>query len=190
MNNTSSRRTSYYSVLFLGAVLVACVHSKNLETATPGVDPYAPAVPELTTTDSSRSEQNEPTAATRVGSEDPVIVDSMTSQGETPSQATQDYIDAFNDRPDYKPAATQPDSPKKESVEETGSAVAEGDGSRKMIVNIQRINIRSKPNRFSKIVGELRKGDVIMVDIDQSIGWGKISEGRYIRARHLKSAKE
>lgn len=163
-------------------ILSGCTHGNNSGTRSQEIDPYAPAVPELASSDNGREGDS------KVGSEDPVVVDSMTSAGVTPSQATQDYIDAFNDQPGYNPANKDADVAAKKVSGYSGQ------DSRKMVVNISRINLRSEPNRFSKIVGELRKGDVIAVEIDEKIGWAIIQEGehqgKHIRARHLKSAKE
>lgn len=168
--------------LVAALILSGCTHRNNSGTRSQEIDPYAPAVPELASSDTGGEVDS------KVGSEDPVVVDSMTSEGETPSQATQDYIDAFNDQPDYKPANKDADVAAKEVNGYSGR------NSRKMVVNISRINLRSEPNRFSKIVGELRKGEVIVVEIDEKIGWAAIQEGehqgKHIRARHLKSAKE
>lgn len=148
--------------------LGACVHASPGATdgAVTGIDPDAPAAP--------AEPQQE--AATNSGSDNPVVVDPMLKD-ESPSQATRDYSEAFNANPDYKPAASRADTK------------ARGTGSRLMVVGVPRINIRSAPDRRSHIVGELRRGDTLMVDIDESIGWAKINEGEYIRARHLRDAK-
>jgi len=147
---------------FLVAGVNACVHAgphgvESAEAPVPDLDPNAPAVPQQQTAQTS-------------GSDTPVTVDPMLQQDEQPSQATRDYSEAFDDNPDYKQAATK----------------ARGKGSTRVVIGVPRINIRSAPNRRSRIIGDLRKGDVLMVDIDESTGWAKIREGEYIRARYLR----
>lgn len=58
-----------------------------------------------------------------------------------------------------------------------------------MVITVSRINIRSSPDRHSRIVGELRQGDKVRVDVDEAAGWAKLAEGEFIRSRHLKSAE-
>ena len=72
----------------------------------------------------------------------------------------------------------------------TLSKTPRGTGSKRMVVTVARINLRSSPDRKSRIAGELRRGDVVMVDSDNANGWAKVADGEFIRARHLKSAED
>ncbi len=82
----------------------------------------------------------------------------------------------------HEEATTQPAAP--------ATKTPRGTGSKRMQVVVARINLRSSPDRKSRITGELRRGDLVMVDIDEAIGWAKIADGEFIRARHLKSAED
>ncbi len=87
------------------------------------------------------------------------------------------------------PSQNPPEAPPRPNVE-TASKPPRGTGSKRMVVTVARINLRSSPDRKSRIAGELRRGDVVMVDIDSAIGWAKVADGEFVRARHLKSAED
>lgn len=162
----------------------SCIHKFTSdaaeETTAAEIDPYAPAAPagaqDLASGSPELAEKPENT-----GSDKPVTVDPMLKD-EPPTQATRDYSAAFDDKPDYKPAGTNPTATAK-------SKTTRGTGAKRMVVLVERINLRSSPDRNSKITGELRRGDIVMVNIDEAIGWAKITDGEFIRARFLKSAE-
>jgi len=87
------------------------------------------------------------------------------------------------------PSENLPEAPSRPIVT-TSSKTPRGTGSKRMVVTVARINLRSSPDRKSRITGELRLGDVVMVDIDNANGWAKVADGEFIRARHLKSAED
>lgn len=58
-----------------------------------------------------------------------------------------------------------------------------GSGPKTRYVKAFEMNIRSKPNRHSQIVGHLRGGDEVHVSIHG--GWSKLDDGRWIRTRWL-----
>ena len=107
------------------------------------------------------------------GSDKPVTVDPMLHEEPVTETAPQNPAEAV---------------PK--STVATASKTPRGTGSKRMVVTVARINLRSSPDRKSRIAGELRHGDVVMVDIDNANGWAKVADGEFIRARHLKSAED
>lgn len=88
------------------------------------------------------------------------------------------------------PSKNLPEASPRPIVTTTSSKTPRGTGSKRMVVTVARINLRSSPDRKSRIAGELRRGDVVMVDIDNAIGWAKVADGEFVRARHLKSAED
>lgn len=67
-------------------------------------------------------------------------------------------------------------------VSSTGPRVV-GNGPETRFIKAWELNIRSQPNRFSKIVGRLNGGDEVHVSIHG--GWAKLEDGRWIRSRWL-----
>ena len=47
------------------------------------------------------------------------------------------------------------------------------------------LNIRSEPNRFSKVVGRLTKGEQVLVEKKSRDTWVKIGEGQYVNGKYL-----
>ncbi len=60
----------------------------------------------------------------------------------------------------------------------------EGKGTQVKFIKAEQINIRSKPNRYSKILGLLHFGDEVHVE-EVNADWAKLDDGRYIRTRWL-----
>lgn len=58
-----------------------------------------------------------------------------------------------------------------------------GSGSQVLFINAAMLNVREKPDRRSKIVGALKGGDMVKVEIEG--GWARLDEGRWIRTRWL-----
>jgi hypothetical protein len=58
-----------------------------------------------------------------------------------------------------------------------------GSGPQTRFIKAWELNIRSEPNRFSKIIGHLKGGDEVHVKIHG--GWAKLDDGRWIRSRWL-----
>jgi hypothetical protein len=170
------------------------------------IDPYAPAEPAAPVAlEDDSGPQNDPAGTANevqnTGSDKPVPVDEMIAAGgqakagkksapaeEEDDPTTRDYSEAFNPDPGYKPAAPLAGSGQS-AASTIAAGKARGSGARLMIITVDRINIRTSPDRRSRIVGELRKGDHVRVDIDESAGWAKLADGEFIRARHLKSAE-
>ncbi len=65
----------------------------------------------------------------------------------------------------------------------SGPVSVTGSGTAVRYIKAFEINIRSQPNRHSKIVGRLRGGDEVRVSIHG--GWSKLDDGRWIRSRWL-----
>jgi hypothetical protein len=88
-------------------------------------------------------------------------------------------------RVDEVVGATQGRSISAPSTSDVSSAPVSATGSGTAIRYIKafEINIRSQPNRHSKIVGRLRGGDEVRVSIHG--GWSKLDDGRWIRSRWL-----
>jgi hypothetical protein len=89
------------------------------------------------------------------------------------------------------PAAPQaPETPKFEPTSETKGTGSSseirhpiGSGPQKRYIKASELNIRSQPNRFSKVVGTLVGGDEVRVTIHG--GWAKLGDGQWIRSRWL-----
>lgn len=70
-----------------------------------------------------------------------------------------------------------------DSQSSVDSGSSEGSGPQVRYIKAFEINIRSKPNRHSKIVGRLKGGTLVKVSIHG--GWSKLDDGRWIRTRWL-----
>lgn len=171
------------------------------------IDPYAPAEPAapVALADSSATQGDSGATTNDVqntGSDKPVPVDEMIAAGDQAKAArnaqpeeeeqadpiSRDYSEAFNPDPGYKPAA--PLAGQGRGAPNAGEpGKVRGTGAKLMVITVERINIRTSPDRRSRIIGELRKGDRVRVDIDAEAGWAKLADGEFIRARHLKSAE-
>ncbi len=174
------------AAFLIALATTSCIHKdisgdvdEPAASAAPEIDPDAPAAPPVPEGQAGSS---------NTGSDRPAIVDAMPQppEDEAPTQATRDYSEAFNENPDYKPGTQE--APVAAAAAGT-SPKARGTGSQRMMIKVDRINIRTSPDRHSKIVTELHQGDIVLVDIDENIGWAKIADGEFVRARHLKSAE-
>ncbi len=76
-----------------------------------------------------------------------------------------------------------PDGPSPEATTDTSAPAKVGSGPQKRFIKATTLNIRSQPNRLSKIVGSLKGGDEVHVKIRD--GWAKLDEGQWIRSRWL-----
>ena len=80
------------------------------------------------------------------------------------------------------PALTaEASSPGSKVAAESGRRI--GSGGQTRFVKASELNIRSQPNRFSKIVGQLVGGDEVHVTMHGA--WAKLEDGRWIRSRWL-----
>ena len=178
------------AAFLIALATTSCIHraisgdvDELAASAAPEIDPEAPAAPPVPEGQAGSS---------NTGSDRPAVVDAMPQpqEDEAPTQATRDYSEAFNENPDYKPGTQKGPGTQEPPVAAAGtSPKARGTGSQRMMIKVDRINIRTSPDRHSKIVTELRQGDIVLVDIDENIGWAKIADGEFVRARHLKSAE-
>lgn len=73
--------------------------------------------------------------------------------------------------------------PLPEATTDASAPAKVGSGPQKKFIEAATLNIRSQPNRFSKIVGSLKGGDEVHVKIHG--GWAKLDEGQWIRSRWL-----
>lgn len=196
MSSVAARRMLGASCLAVATTVAPGCFLKQSGAEVAEVDPYAPAAPPSTEPQVSQASANpvQGEDGQNTGSDQPVPVDAMMADGtakktapaeEKADPVTRDYSQAFDPDPGYKPAA--PLAGEKEPAKSSGSV--RGQGGRLMVISVSRINIRTSPDRKSRIVGELRQGDKVMVDLDEAAGWAKLSEGEFIRARHLKSAE-
>lgn len=144
---------------FVALATTSCVHKSNSGAADES------AAPEIDPYAPAVTSEN-------TGSDKPVTVDPM-----------------LHEEPVTETAQPNPAEAVPKSTVATASKTPRGTGSKRMMVTVARINLRSSPDRKSRITGELRRGDIVMVDIDETIGWAKVAEGEFIRARHLKSAE-
>ena len=83
--------------------------------------------------------------------------------------------DSSQSPPAEQPAALQESSPPASS--------SVGSGPQVRYIKAFEMNIRSQPNRHSKIVGRLKGGEEVHVSIHG--GWSKLDDGRWIRTRWL-----
>jgi hypothetical protein len=208
MSDLCSKRLTILAAAIPVLLFTSACFLKQAGLEATEIDPYAPAEPagpvELEEQSNSQTESAGTAAgeAQNTGSDKPVPVDAMAEASNVPKSperkapieeeekvdpTSRDYSEAFNADPGYKPAA--PLQGKTRSAAPEGSENARGSGARLMIITADRINIRTSPNRRSRIVGELSKGDRVRVDINETNGWAKLTEGEFIRARHLKSAE-
>lgn len=85
-------------------------------------------------------------------------------------------------------APVEPDAPIYDEVQHGADGVADlngevGSGPQLRFIKAAELNIREKPNRYSKIVGNLREGQAVRVKIQGD--WAQLDEDRWIRSRWL-----
>ena len=76
-----------------------------------------------------------------------------------------------------------PEGSSPEATTDTSAPAKVGSGPQTRFIKAATLNIRTQPNRFSKIVGSLKGGDEVHVKIHD--GWAKLDEGQWIRSRWL-----
>jgi hypothetical protein len=92
--------------------------------------------------------------------------------------------DLEGDRPSAEDAPVEPEPPLDQSVPDSGTTSSRfGSGPQVRYIKAAELNVREKPDRYSKIVGVLKGGDKVRVQIKG--GWAKLDEGRWIRSRWL-----
>jgi hypothetical protein len=140
------------------------------------IDPDQPAIP----ADASGSEAGNSDAARNLDA--PAAKQSNKSVDVIPP--TPRIEDLEGDRSSAEDAPVEPEPPLDQSV--PGSATASsrfGSGPQVRYIKSAELNVREKPDRYSKIVGVLKGGDKVRVQIKG--GWAKLDAGRWIRSRWL-----
>lgn len=99
---------------------------------------------------------------------------------------TVDEIDSQVDSRNGGPV--EPDAPVYDEIQQTPDGAADqgsevGSGPQLRFIKAAELNIREKPNRYSKIIGNLREGQAVRVKIQGD--WAQLDEGRWIRSRWL-----
>jgi uncharacterized protein YgiM (DUF1202 family) len=85
-------------------------------------------------------------------------------------------------------APVEPEPPLDQSAPGSGTASSRfGSGPQVRYIKSVELNVREKPDRHSKIVGVLKGGDKVRVQIKS--GWAKLDEGRWIRSKWLVKRK-
>jgi hypothetical protein len=111
------------------------------------------------------------------------------AEGPTTSPDDPDLDGAFEDKPVYAPGKRRSTAPRVTETLRDGSkrqakTKIEGTGKNKRWVTAVILNVRSAPNRTSKVVRTMNGGTTVMVDIVDD-KWAKLKDGEYIRLRHL-----
>lgn len=106
--------------------------------------------------------------------------------GPLPPTPTVDEIDSQADSRDAAPV--EPDAPIYDEVQHGPDGAGDlnvevGSGPQLRFIKAAELNIREKPNRYSKIVGNLREGQAVRVKIQGD--WAQLDEDRWIRSRWL-----
>ena len=135
-------------------------------------------------TGSTFKEADVPTSAPAAPAATPKV-DELVDKDKSPG-----YQESFDTEKGYKPAKPLDESPAANTGiddETSGSAATSGkevgSGKQTRYIKADRLNIREKPNRFSKVVGELQHGDQVHVTIRGA--WAKLEDGQWIRSRWL-----
>lgn len=85
-------------------------------------------------------------------------------------------------------APVEPEPPLDQSLPDSGAASSRfGSGPQVRYIKAAELNVREKPDRYSKIVGVLKGGDKVRVQLKG--GWAKLDDGRWIRSRWLVKRK-
>ena len=144
------------------------------------IDPDQPAIP----ADASGSESGNSAAARNL--DVPSAKQSNKSVDVIPP--TPSIEDLEGGRSSAEDAPVEPEPPLDQSVSDTGTASSRfGSGPQVRYIKSAELNVRQKPDRYSKIVGVLKGGDKVRVQIKG--GWAKLDEGRWIRSRWLVKRK-
>lgn len=105
------------------------------------------------------------------------------AEAPTPAAPDKDYGGSFDNGPGYDTSAPVHAGPSA-NVPESGSGSVIGTGKSKRYVQAVQLNVRSEPNRWSKVVRRVNHGDVLMVTLLKG-GWSKLAEGEFVRTKHL-----
>lgn len=169
--------------IYVGLALSACASKpdagdKNDDLADLNIDPDQKALPagESTNAPGKDFEGQVPT------------VDQKTT-GPTNEIATEvpptPTVDELRSNTDAE--ATDSVEPEAPIYQESGAMSSEqgdvGSGSQTRFIKAAELNIREQPNRYSKIVGKLRGGQRVRVQIKG--GWARLEPNRWIRSRWL-----
>ena len=149
------------------------------ETSYVGIDPDQKAAPK----DSAGDMASNPVFDTTLDGKGEKLVDGVQAPP-APSSA----VSTPEPTPAVEEITTAPAAPLDTSPNDSTNAagpggVAVGRGSQKRFIKAWERNIRSQPNRYSKIVGLLKGGDQVNVTIRG--GWAKLDDGQWIRSRWL-----
>ena len=111
------------------------------------------------------------------------------AEGPTTNPEDPDLDGAFEDKPVYAPGKRRSTAPRVTETLRDGSkrqttTKIEGTGKNKRWITAVILNVRSAPNRTSKVVRTLNGGTAVMIDIVDD-KWAKLKDGEYIRLRHL-----
>lgn len=144
------------------------------------IDPDQPAIP----ADASVSESGNSDAARSLDAP-------SAKQSNKPVDAippTPRIEDLEGDHSSAEGAPVEPEPPLDQSISDSGTASSRfGSGPQVRYIKSAELNVREKPDRYSKIVGVLKEGDKVRVHIKG--GWAKLDEGRWIRSRWLVKRK-
>ncbi|MEI6397783.1 MAG: SH3 domain-containing protein [Pseudomonadota bacterium] len=105
------------------------------------------------------------------------------AKSESSSESNPDAKPVRDATLDVRSGQVVPESPLPEATTDASAPAKVGSGPQKKFIEAATLNIRSQPNRFSKIVGSLKGGDEVHVKIHG--GWAKLDEGQWIRSRWL-----
>jgi hypothetical protein len=84
--------------------------------------------------------------------------------------------------------SVEPEAPMYQESGPTGAEQGDvGSGPQTRFIKAAELNIREQPNRYSKIVGKLRGGQRVRVQIKG--GWARLEPNRWIRSRWLTKIK-
>jgi hypothetical protein len=178
-----TRLIIYFFSIHLGLQVSACaskpdVGSKSDDLADLNIDPDQKALPagESTNAPDKDVEWQTPRVdqkMTRPANEASTVV---------PPTPTVDELRSNTDG-----EATESVEPEAPIYQESGPSGAEqgdvGSGSQTRFIKAAELNIREQPNRHSKIVGKLRGGQRVRVQIKG--GWARLEPNRWIRSRWL-----
>lgn len=169
--------------IYVGLELSACASkpdagSRNADLADLNIDPDQKALPagESPNAPVKDIEGQAPTVDQKTTGS------SSESSTEVPPTPTVDELQSNTDG-----QATESVEPEAPMYQESGPTGAEqgdvGSGPQTRFIKAAELNIREQPNRYSKIVGKLRGGQRVRVQIKG--GWARLEPNRWIRSRWL-----
>ena len=178
------------ALLILASLCVcSCAKPEGSEPVAPdsalsGIDPDQKALPRDGV---SEATQKPVTDTTLDGTGEVVAGGSVSTGGSETVPPTPTVNETMSDVPppvSVPEVATERSSaPEAAPASEAASAGVAGVGHQKRFIKAWELNVRSQPNRFSKIVGNLKGGDEVHVTLRG--GWAKLDDGQWIRSRWL-----